>query len=129
MAAALGNVPVVEDVAADVGQRLGVTLPRGPQVVLREGLRVGVDHCGDGVEHGRIVEPARELAAAVPEPPQHELIHLRRRLVLGLLAVLIQQLHQVLSPAVQLGRGVLTGLVRECGLRARPLLGRQPPRS
>ena len=121
--AALGDVAVVEDVAADVGQCFGLPLAGRPVVVGGERLGVGVDHRGDRVEHRGVVEPALDLPAAAGQPGQEQLVHLGRGPVVGLGPVLVQQLDQRLAPVVQLRRGVQLGLRGELLLRTRPLLG------
>jgi hypothetical protein len=59
---------VVEDVAAGVGEGLGLPLPDRPMVVAGQGLGLGVDDHGDRIEHRGVVEPALDPPAAGCQP-------------------------------------------------------------
>ena len=103
--------------------------PGAAVVVGGQRLGLGVDHGGDRVEHRRVVEPALELATPVAAAGQEQLVHPRRRPVVGLLAVLVQQRRPALVPqCVQLVGVYSVGLRGELLLRTRPLLGGQPAR-
>nr|WP_221776060.1 hypothetical protein [Pseudonocardia petroleophila] len=126
-AAGLGEVvAVVEDVPADVGERFGLSLGRGPVVVGGQRPGLGVDDRGDGVVEGGVFEPALDRpACAAAVAGQAELVG-RGRGVVGLRPVLVQSVDQQGAEAEQLSGLGLLGVVGELCLGAGPLRGAEP---
>jgi len=103
-----GDLGVVEDVAADVGEGFG--LPLAGVALVVGGARGGVrfDGGGDRSEHGRIVEPATDPAARTGGVTSEvQFIDPGGRPVVGLGPVLVERLDQRGTPGLQIGRGVL----------------------
>jgi quercetin 2,3-dioxygenase len=119
---------VVENVAAGVGEGFGLTLPQGAVVVAVDGLGLGVDEGGDGVEQRGVVEPGFDApAGAVRVAGEEQLVDRLGGGVVGGGAVLVQPVDQGAGPPGELGRGVGAGLGGERGLGAGPHLRGEPP--
>ena len=118
---------MVEHPAARVGQRLGLALSGG--AVIGAGARrgVGVDEGGDRVEHRRVVEPADQPApTAAAVALQAQLVDARLGVFVGLGAVGVERLQQLLGAGVQLVGRAVGDPGGQLGLRGHPPLRIEP---
>ena len=118
---------VVEDVAADVGEGLGLPLPGRAVVVGGARPRVRVDDRGDRVEHGGVVEPALD-----PAPPAGPRVRYSSLIWAGGRssgsAPSWSSVSTSAAPQACSSAGRSRRPCRQLVLGARPLLGREPPR-
>ena len=112
---------MVEHPAARVGQRLGLALSGG--AVIGAGARrgVGVDEGGDRVEHRGIVEPTHQPAPAAVAL-QVQLVDPRLGPIVGLGAVGVQHLQQLLTAGLQFGGRAVGDPRGQLRFRGRPPL-------
>lgn len=119
---------MVEDVAADLGEGLGLALGGCAVVVAGAGPRVRVDERGDGVEHGGVVEaaletPTRAVRAAGEDKARWSTGEAGRRAPRR-----PRRVDQLGAAGLQLLRIAVPDPGRELGLGRCPLRGCEPAR-